>query len=139
MCVFFIYFSQICYDLTGSLARNKDSLPQNILFMMKCKYPTHTTRVTTLWRQSKPDHKDALLYKPAQHTQPLFVPVWLFLFNARFIPYVADSTARVYIVHRRCQMWGVVVSGDRAPLCDCQAGHASSSLIAVISMMRLIY
>ncbi|XP_040056748.2 unconventional myosin-XVI isoform X1 [Gasterosteus aculeatus] len=29
------YAGQICYDLTGSLARNKDSLPQNILFMMK--------------------------------------------------------------------------------------------------------
>ncbi|KAM8856722.1 unconventional myosin-XVI isoform 5-T5 [Spinachia spinachia] len=29
------YAGQICYDLTGSLARNKDSLPQNILFTMK--------------------------------------------------------------------------------------------------------
>ncbi|KAM7380385.1 hypothetical protein PAMP_003687 [Pampus punctatissimus] len=29
------YAGQISYDLTGSLTRNKDSLPQNILFMMK--------------------------------------------------------------------------------------------------------
>lgn len=33
---------QISYDLTGSLSRNKDALPQNLAFTMKCKYPMKT-------------------------------------------------------------------------------------------------
>ncbi len=36
-CVFVCPLLQVTYDLTGSLDKNKDVLPQNILFVMKSK------------------------------------------------------------------------------------------------------
>lgn len=109
--IFFVH--QISYDLTGSLTRNKDSLPQNLLFTMKCKYPINNMHTSTLWRQSTVDHKDALFSKPTTHKTTLCLSVAVFVCVC-FITYAADSTVCVYIVYRRCQMWGVVVSGTQA-------------------------
>lgn len=105
---------QISYDLTGSLTRNKDFLPQNLLFTMKCKYPINNAHKSTLWPQCTLDHKDALLSKLTRHKPALCQHAVVFLCvcvcaRACFIPYVADSTVCVYIVYRRCQMWLVAV------------------------------
>lgn len=113
MFMYDLFFHQISYDLTGSLTRNKDSLPQNLLFTMKCKYPMNNTHMSTLWRQSTLDHKDALLSKLTAHKTTLCLTVAVFVCVC-FIPYAADSTVCVYIVYRKCQMQGVVVSRTQA-------------------------
>lgn len=46
-----LFFCQVSYDLTGSLIKNKDSLPQNLLFTLKCKYPINNMYMSTLWSQ----------------------------------------------------------------------------------------
>uniref|UniRef100_A0A8C6TMX2 Myosin XVI n=1 Tax=Neogobius melanostomus TaxID=47308 RepID=A0A8C6TMX2_9GOBI len=51
------YAGQVSYDLTGSLTRNKDSLPQNLLFTMKCKYPVNETHVSRLPCQNTPSQR----------------------------------------------------------------------------------
>uniref|UniRef100_A0A671W4E0 Myosin XVI n=1 Tax=Sparus aurata TaxID=8175 RepID=A0A671W4E0_SPAAU len=76
------YAGQISYDLTGSLTRNKDSLPQNLLFTMKCKYPINNMHTSTLWRQSTVDHKDALFSKPTTHKTTLCLSVAVFVFHS---------------------------------------------------------
>lgn len=134
-----LFFPQISYDLTGSLTRNKDSLPQNLLFTMKCKYPMNNTGMSTLWRQSTLDHKDALLFKPTAHrtTLCLSVVVFVCVCVSSHMQQTAPSVCILSIEGARCGvLW---LEGHRQSLCGCQASLPSSSLIAIISMMRLIF
>lgn len=63
----FLYSCQISYDLTRTLTKNKDSLPQNLQLTMKCKYQALNTNKSTMCRQSMLEHKGALLFKNNTH------------------------------------------------------------------------
>lgn len=103
ICIYLFFFCQISYNLTGSLTKNKDSLPQNLLFTIKCKYPMNNRHACTLWCQHALHYKDALLCKQTAHKTTRCPNVVVFLY-VRFIPCAADSTVCVYIVYRKCQM-----------------------------------
>lgn len=74
-----------------------------------------------------------------QHTKPLVVQMWLCFYMCVSSPVqqTAPSVCILSIESARCEvLW---LAGHRDSLCDCQASLVSRSLIAIISMMRLIF
>lgn len=103
----FCIFNQISYDLTGSLTRNKDSLPQNLLFTLKCKWPMNNRPTVA----SPHTSRNPLGPTARKKSTPRVI---MFCASECFDTYRADSAVCVYIVYRRHQMWCVVVGETQA-------------------------
>lgn len=107
----FSIFFQISYDLTGSLSRNKDALPQNLVFTMKCKYPAKTCTWAHRGVRAHLMHSFPL----AAHKSALCQRVIIFVFMC-VSSHTADSTGCVLVVNRCCQMWSDFIGGTQAGL-----------------------
>lgn len=97
--LYHLFFHQVSYDLTGSLTRNKDSLPQILLLTMKCKYPVST--VTSIWAHC--GIRVCVTHSPQPTANQTTQSVVIFVFMC-FIPYKPDSSVCVYEVNGTCQM-----------------------------------
>lgn len=102
---------QISYDLTGSLSRNKDALPQNLVFTMKCKYPVKTCT----WAHRGVRAHLMPSFPLAAHKSALCQRVIIFVFMC-VSSHTADSTGCVLVVNRCCQMWSDFIGGTQAGL-----------------------
>lgn len=107
----FYIFLQISYDLTGSLSRNKDALPQNLVFTMKCKYPVKMCTWAHRGVRAHLMHS----FPHAAHKSPLCQRVIIFVF-IRVSSRTADSTGCVLVVNTCCQMWSDFIGGTQAGL-----------------------
>lgn len=126
----FCIFNQISYDLTGSLTRNKDSLPQNLLFTLKCKWPMNNRPTVASPHTSRNPLGPTACRNPLQESL-CFAPVSVSTRTEQTVP----SVCILSIEGTRCGvLWSV---RHRRPLCGCQA-HGLTSIIVVIPMMKLI-
>lgn len=107
----FYVFLQISYDLTGSLSRNKDALPQSLVFTMKCKYPVKMCAWAHRGIRAHLMHS----FPHAAHKSALCQRVIIFVFMC-VSSHTADSTGCVLIVSRCCQMWSDFIGGTQAGL-----------------------
>lgn len=107
----FYVFLQISYDLMGSLRRNKDALPQNLVFTMKCKYPMKTCAWAYCGVRAHLIHS----FPHAAHKSTLCQRVIIFVFMC-VASLAADNTGCVLVVNRCCQMWRDFIGGTQALL-----------------------